>query len=515
MAPRHAGHPRHAGRPRWPAAVVVVVTALAWPSLPMRAAAPAPRPWVEVTSPHFTVISDAGEKRAARAAWQFEQVRAVLGRLWPWARLATGKPVVIFAARDENTMKALAPAFWEVKGGIRPAGVFVTGPDRHYVAVRTDIEEPDSVQANPYYASYWSYVFITLQASFGRELPMWLGRGLSDLFANTIVRDKDIQVGRVIPWYLKELRDQGRLRLQAVLGADYQSRQATREDEARAFDASAWVLVHYLGFGESGANLPKLNQFLELVSKGSDVNAALVDVYGPLDRLDGTLQNYIDRTMYTYKLIGLDVHVSADGFTARPLAAAEAAASRGMFLAVSRRPAEARRLTQEAAQAAPGLPVSFDVDGMVADLDGQRDAALAAYAKACELGSTNFYSYFRHAQLLWKPTLDRSSLEEMAKLLGTSVKLNPSWAPGYSFLAEVQTDLGEADTALGMARRAIALEPGASSPHGSAARALARLSRLDEAIKEAERALALARTQEERQHAQDLLARFKQIAKRP
>jgi len=49
----------------------------------------ADRPWVEVTSPHFTVISDAGDKHAVRAAWQFEQVRAVLQRLWPWANLAT------------------------------------------------------------------------------------------------------------------------------------------------------------------------------------------------------------------------------------------------------------------------------------------------------------------------------------------------------------------------------------------------------------------------------------------
>jgi len=32
----------------------------------------APDPWVEVRSPHFTVISNAGESRARSVAWQFE-----------------------------------------------------------------------------------------------------------------------------------------------------------------------------------------------------------------------------------------------------------------------------------------------------------------------------------------------------------------------------------------------------------------------------------------------------------
>lgn len=44
----------------------------------------AERTWVRVTSPSFTVVPDAGDRRAARVAWQFEQVRAVLQRLWPW-----------------------------------------------------------------------------------------------------------------------------------------------------------------------------------------------------------------------------------------------------------------------------------------------------------------------------------------------------------------------------------------------------------------------------------------------
>jgi hypothetical protein len=356
-------------------------------------------------------------------------------------------------------------------------------------------------------------VYITLGSSFERELPMWLGRGLSDVFANTIVREKDVQVGRVVPWHLETLRERSRLRLPVVLGADRQSPHATRDGESRVFDASAWALVHYLAFGESGANLPRLNQFLQLVANGRDANGSLSEVYGPVDRLDAAVHTYVGRTLFTYQLVGLDVNVSADGFKRRPLSPAESAANRAMFHAVTRRPVEARTLAQEAARADAALPTPSEVEGMLSDLEEQKDAALAAYTNADELGSTNFYSHYRRAQLLWRPTLERDSLGEIAKELETSITLNPSWAPGYSFLAEVRIELDDAETALGLARRAVSLEPGASYHRGTAARALARLSKLDEALNEAERARALARTPEERQRAEQLLAYLKRMQK--
>ena len=39
----------------------------------------APTPWIEVKSPHFTVVTNDSEKQARRTAWQFEQIRAAAG----------------------------------------------------------------------------------------------------------------------------------------------------------------------------------------------------------------------------------------------------------------------------------------------------------------------------------------------------------------------------------------------------------------------------------------------------
>jgi len=511
MASRPERHPNDMRRTRRIARRLAWLAVCAVPVFASDAFTAAERAWVEVTSPHFTVISDAGDRRAARAAWQFEQVRAVLQRLWPWARIVTGKPMVIFAARDETTLKSLAPVFWETKGGVRPASIFVTGPDRHYVSLRADSDEPDSLQANPYFQSYWSYVYITLQSSFDRELPMWLGRGLSDVFANTIVREKDVQLGRVVPWHLRTLREGSRLQLATLLSVDRQSPYITREDRSRLFDASAWALVHYMAFGEDSANLPKLNRLLELVAKGGDVNASLAEVYGPIDRLDEAVHTYVGRTLFTYRLVGIDVNVPAEGFMRRPLSAAESAGVRAMLHATMRRPVEARALAREASRADAALPTPYEVEGLLSDQEGKKDTALAAYAKAGELGSASFYAYYRHAQLLWSQTLDKAALQQIAASLDKTIRLNSNWAPGYSYLAEVRIDLDDAEGALGLARRAVVLEPGGSYHHATVARALARLSKADEALKEAEKALALAKTPSERERAEVLLAYVKRI----
>jgi hypothetical protein len=37
--------------------------------------------WIEIQSPHFSVVTDAGERRGCETAMRFEQMRAVFGTL--------------------------------------------------------------------------------------------------------------------------------------------------------------------------------------------------------------------------------------------------------------------------------------------------------------------------------------------------------------------------------------------------------------------------------------------------
>lgn len=59
----------------------------------------AEKPWLEVRSPHFRVLTDASAGDARRVAHEFEQMRAVFAGLFPDFRLESGAPLVLAVHR--------------------------------------------------------------------------------------------------------------------------------------------------------------------------------------------------------------------------------------------------------------------------------------------------------------------------------------------------------------------------------------------------------------------------------
>ncbi len=86
--------------------------------------------WIEVRSPHFTVNTNAGEKEARKIADQFEQIRQMFHSAFGALRVDPGQPIIIVAAKSENTMKLFLPEEWEVKGHIHHAGMYQPGEDK-------------------------------------------------------------------------------------------------------------------------------------------------------------------------------------------------------------------------------------------------------------------------------------------------------------------------------------------------------------------------------------------------
>src|SRR5687768_11295994 len=112
--------------------------------------------FLEVSSPNFTVISDAGEKRARDVAWQFEQIRGAILAGWPWARATLDRPVTVVAARNEATMKALLPRLFASGGnGTNTSSLLTEAPDRYTIILRSDVKGADTDALNPYSAAYW------------------------------------------------------------------------------------------------------------------------------------------------------------------------------------------------------------------------------------------------------------------------------------------------------------------------------------------------------------------------
>ena len=59
--------------------------------------------WVEVRSPNFSVITDAGDKRGRDVALHFEQMRSVFGTLMTKAHVNLSVPLQIVAFRSTRS----------------------------------------------------------------------------------------------------------------------------------------------------------------------------------------------------------------------------------------------------------------------------------------------------------------------------------------------------------------------------------------------------------------------------
>src|SRR5690242_16011725 len=67
--------------------------------------------WVEIRSPHFTVLCNAGEREGRHVAVQFEQVRELFEAAFPKIRVDFGKPTIVFALKNENSLKMFLPSY--------------------------------------------------------------------------------------------------------------------------------------------------------------------------------------------------------------------------------------------------------------------------------------------------------------------------------------------------------------------------------------------------------------------
>src|ERR1041385_6563759 len=59
-------------------------------------------PWLEIHSSHFTVITDAGDKKGREIALRFEQMRAVFATLLSRDRLHQSRPLTILALKSDK-----------------------------------------------------------------------------------------------------------------------------------------------------------------------------------------------------------------------------------------------------------------------------------------------------------------------------------------------------------------------------------------------------------------------------
>ncbi|MGE5125508.1 MAG: tetratricopeptide repeat protein, partial [Betaproteobacteria bacterium] len=456
--------------------------------------------WTEIRTTNFTVVSNAGESSARRTANEFEQARAAYGRIWPWMLGTRIKPTIVIALKDDGSMRRWAPGFYE-KSRVDWVSGWSEGADRLYMLLRTDARPADPA-VTPNYNLYRAYLRAVLSAGLERPFPEWLSNGLAGVLANITVRDKEILIGRPVPWELQQFSGHPRLPLQTVLDARRDSPLLRDQGERGRFDAQCYVLVHYLLFGDRIARSAKLDSFQRLWLAGASQDKALREALGDIREIEGELPNYATRKILSFATFDAEARIAAERPAARAPSRAEVAGLQSMVHVAMNRPVEAQSAIREARQSDPKLPASYDAEGLLADRDRDKPRAKEAYNQAVELGSTNAYSHYRAAQLLWTAQPDAATLALMRRRLERAAELDPGDAATLSFLAETLVQQNEGQSALAHAQRAVTLEPGRSYHRIALGRVLFQLGRPEEARASAELGLRLAQDENERSNAE-------------
>ena len=460
------------------------------------------RPWVEAQGPNVTVISDAGAGRARDLAWQFEQVREAMRRIFPWLRLASPRPYLVLAARNEATMRLLAPGYFERPSDTILVGITATGLDRAYLALRADIRNDDREGVNPFETAYWGFASQAMRDT-SSLWPQWLLRGMSSVVGNTLVREDEIQLGRVIERYLVFLRSRPRIPLSEVVSLVSGQDSRFKQDEfMRTHDAHAWALVHFLVWANQGAYQGALNAYITGLLRGADPVKSLTATLGDVARFETAFNIYINRDLFPFTRFQTEARLRRDGFPAREATPVEALLRRAAHHVAMHRPAEARALLAEAQTLQPG--VGDEVVALLADFEFRRDDARAALERAATQPYISWYTPFRLATL--EPWQGPRSFQRKKALLEQATALNPNADGAWSYLGEVLAALDDASGARAAVARALDLMPASSEHRLAAARTYRRLRLTKEALQAAGLARAMATTPQEIAEAQDVLA---------
>jgi tetratricopeptide (TPR) repeat protein len=428
------------------------------------------KPWIEVDSPHFRVLSDGSDRDAHRVARAFEQMRSLLADQFPSLRLENGAPLLIFAARDENTAKKLAPQLWKVKGA-KPAGYFHHGWEKQFAMVRLDTIAPDAYQV-----VYHEYVHAVLHINF-RWLPVWLDEGMAEFFGNTRFEHDKIYVGAPSIRY-GYLQSKPLIPIDTLLAVDRRSPYFHDEEKAQIFYAESWAMVHFLTFGPGMLNRGKLIQFNNLLQQGAEQKKAFQQIFGDTAELQKKLDEYVHRVGITAFVLKSPQRIDDKDFRGRTLSLAETESQLGSYHLWDHRPEDARQYIEQAVKDDPKLGLAHENMGFLDFAEGKDEEAAREFAHAYELDGSLYLSLFYKTMLspIARSDMpaDQVSLHEaLLKIL----HLNGDFAPGYVEVALLDIRQGRYSDALGVARRAEQLEPARAGYHLLSGRILLRLGR--------------------------------------
>jgi Flp pilus assembly protein TadD len=417
---------------------------------PVRAGEPE---WVEVQSPNFSVITDAGEKRGREAAMRFEQMRAVFGTLITQAKVSLPVPLQIVAFRNTKELRQVAPLFHGKPTQV--AGLFQAGGDRSFIML-------DMSDENPWTVVFHEYAHQLMNANLKDPYDPWFEEGFAEYFSSIEVDGKQAQVGRVPHEDYLILQQVGMMKVADLFKVQHYSETYNDNGNNRTiFYAEAGMLLHYIYDHQL---LPRVAVYFEARdNKHASVEDAMQQAFALSPaQFDKTLRDYVQSGRYRYYAIPAPAKISEKTYTARALSKADAnAVIADIHLHSLDHHEQAVTEFQEVLKADPNNAAACRGLGYFYLEKQDYSQAAEYFQRASQFDSKDPRVHYYNALLMARQSgfSSTADLPSLTREIETSISLDPNFADSYALLAFAQTTSGDPAKAVETMAKAITLDP--------------------------------------------------------
>lgn len=441
--------------------------------------------WIEVTTQHFSVMTDGGEKRAREVATRFEQMRMAFGVIFQKVSVNTA-PLEIVAFRNSKEMRQYAPLYQGKP--IEVAGLYLGdaghgGPsnfqERQYIAL--DLSGEDNWET-----VFHEYAHLLINSNVAGNTPLWFDEGFAEYCSSLKVDKKEIALGLARNDLLYTLSENSWLKLVDLFSITHDAKIYNRDDRRSLFYAQSWITVHYF---MSHRMVKQVAAYIHYTQdEHQPIPDAIRHAFGmEPEQLQKTIEAYHRGGNAGYFHVAAPAGINDIAFNSRPLNDVEL------------RTVLADLDFQTRDYRARGIATFHDIlarqpDNVVANRDlgyaalqqGDWDKAEQYFKRAAAADSNDPEVHYLVAFGLSRKARSTGGLpddlETMKKELNTAIMLDPNYADAYGLLGMLLVSGDDKESAIATLKKAIALNPRYEWNYANLANVYMRAQDFDSAV---------------------------------
>ena len=404
--------------------------------------------WVEVRSPHFSVVTDAGERRGREVALRFEQMRSVFGTLILRNKVNIPVPLQIIAFKSSGGLRRYVP-LWKGKP-VEMAGFYLRGEDRSFIVLDLSANEG-------FRTVFHEYAHLLFDGNYPRT-QAWFDEGFAEYYSTIEIRNKEVEIGRAPP--SAPLLLQSSLQpVTALFAVTHDSSTYNESGDRRTlFYAQSWLVVHYLF--DTG-KLKETGAYFDLVqNQRVPIAEAILRAFGVEPKqFDRQLADYAHSSRLVSHTFEVPAGIDEAGYSVTRLDEADATAVLADLHLHSPEYAEqAMQEFQAVLQINPNHAAAHRGLGYAYLRKRQFEPAAEHFRRAAVIDPSDARVHYYNA-LLMNLTGRVDDPWAMKKEAEKAISLAPELADAYILLAAAHAADGDMNAAIEAVTKAVRLSP--------------------------------------------------------